>query len=73
MGYGRLSDVAWYCKSIEPTFSTNSCLLTFQLLFTVTAALCIVCCFYGSGQFSRDLPPATMAIGIKVSIRGIRQ
>ncbi|KAF2853525.1 hypothetical protein T440DRAFT_515652 [Plenodomus tracheiphilus IPT5] len=36
------------------------------LLFSVTAALCIVCCFYGSGQFARDIPPLTIAKGIKL-------
>ena len=41
-----------------------------QLLSSVTASICIVCSFYGSGQFSRDLPPATMAVGIKVSALG---
>ncbi|KAF1945262.1 hypothetical protein EJ02DRAFT_51235 [Clathrospora elynae] len=36
------------------------------VLFSVTAALCIVCCYYGSGQFARNLPPLTMAKGIKL-------
>ncbi|KAI8933816.1 hypothetical protein NX059_009518 [Plenodomus lindquistii] len=36
------------------------------ILFTVTAALCIVCCFYGSGQFAREVPPLTLAQGIKL-------
>ncbi|KAF2703584.1 hypothetical protein K504DRAFT_391806 [Pleomassaria siparia CBS 279.74] len=35
-------------------------------IFTVTSGLCIVCCYYGSGQFAIDLPPATMAKGIKM-------
>jgi hypothetical protein len=38
----------------------------FKVLFSVTAALCIVCCYYGSGQFARELPPATISKGIKV-------
>ncbi|KAF2017903.1 hypothetical protein BU24DRAFT_161861 [Aaosphaeria arxii CBS 175.79] len=36
------------------------------VLFTVTASLCIVCCYYGSGQFSAVLPPLTMAKGVKL-------
>ncbi|KAF1846784.1 uncharacterized protein K460DRAFT_367531 [Cucurbitaria berberidis CBS 394.84] len=36
------------------------------ILFSVTAGLCIACCYYGSGQFSRDLPPLTRAKGIKL-------
>ncbi|KAH9863703.1 hypothetical protein J1614_009635 [Plenodomus biglobosus] len=36
------------------------------LLFSVTAALCIVCCFYGSGQSALDVPPLTAAKGIKL-------
>ncbi|XPS77413.1 hypothetical protein M3J09_009439 [Ascochyta lentis] len=35
------------------------------VLFSVTASLCIVCCFYGSGQFAKDLPPLTLSKGIK--------
>jgi hypothetical protein len=37
-----------------------------QVLFSVTAALCIVCCFYGSGQMSSSLPPAVVSKGTKV-------
>lgn len=36
------------------------------ILFSVTAALCIVCSYYGSGQFARNLPPFTIAKGIKL-------
>ncbi|KAH7397129.1 hypothetical protein BKA66DRAFT_408557 [Pyrenochaeta sp. MPI-SDFR-AT-0127] len=35
------------------------------ILFSVTAALCIVCSYYGAGQFARDLPPLTISRGIK--------
>jgi hypothetical protein len=37
-----------------------------QILFSVTAALCIVCCYYGSGQSALVLPPLTTARGVKV-------
>ncbi|KAH6611915.1 hypothetical protein C7974DRAFT_87346 [Boeremia exigua] len=37
-----------------------------QILFTVTACLCIVCCFYGSGQKAKDLSPLSIARGIKI-------
>lgn len=37
-----------------------------QVLFTVTAALCIVACYHGSGQRAKDLPPLTIAKGVKV-------
>ncbi|PVI01153.1 hypothetical protein DM02DRAFT_613898 [Periconia macrospinosa] len=36
------------------------------ILFSVTAALCIVCSHYGSGQFARELPPPTIAKGVKL-------
>ncbi|KAF2028483.1 hypothetical protein EK21DRAFT_90611 [Setomelanomma holmii] len=36
------------------------------VLFSVTAGLCIACCYYGSGQFSKDLPPLTIAKGVKL-------
>ncbi|RMZ73388.1 cation-transporting atpase 4 [Pyrenophora seminiperda CCB06] len=36
------------------------------LLFSVTASLCIVCCFYGSGQLAKDLPPLAIQKGIKL-------
>ncbi|QDS71168.1 hypothetical protein FKW77_010094 [Venturia effusa] len=36
------------------------------LLFTVTASLCIVCSFYGSGQYAVELPASTRAQGIKL-------
>lgn len=45
----------------------HSRLLMWQLLFSVTASLCIVCSFYGSGQLSSDLPAETRAVGTKVS------
>ncbi|CAG5137562.1 uncharacterized protein ALTATR162_LOCUS150 [Alternaria atra] len=37
-----------------------------SILFSVTAALCITCCYYGSGQLARDLSILTMAKGIKL-------
>jgi hypothetical protein len=37
-----------------------------QVLFSVTAGLCIACSHYGSGQFARNLPPLAMAKAIKV-------
>ncbi|KAF2833879.1 hypothetical protein CC86DRAFT_462135 [Ophiobolus disseminans] len=36
------------------------------VLFSVTAALCIACCFYGSGQFARALSLLTIARGVKM-------
>ncbi|KAF2642228.1 hypothetical protein P280DRAFT_297048 [Massarina eburnea CBS 473.64] len=36
------------------------------LLFSVTATLCIVCSFHGAGQHPADLPPLTMAKGVKL-------
>ncbi|KAF1830719.1 hypothetical protein BDW02DRAFT_88146 [Decorospora gaudefroyi] len=36
------------------------------VLFTVTAALCIVCCYYGAGQFASELPALTTSKGIKL-------
>ncbi|KAM0258022.1 hypothetical protein ACHAQJ_004065 [Trichoderma viride] len=36
------------------------------LLFTVTASLCIVCCFYGSGQLAANLPPIAIMRGTKL-------
>ncbi|TVY23073.1 hypothetical protein LHYA1_G008191 [Lachnellula hyalina] len=36
------------------------------LLFTVTACLCIVCSFYGSGQLAADLPASTKMKGTKL-------
>ncbi|KAF2134326.1 hypothetical protein P153DRAFT_331419 [Dothidotthia symphoricarpi CBS 119687] len=36
------------------------------VLFSVTAALCIVCCYYGAGQLSADLPVATKSKGTKL-------
>ncbi|KAL1606013.1 hypothetical protein SLS59_003137 [Nothophoma quercina] len=36
------------------------------VLFSVTACLCIVCCFYGSGQKAKDLPAPTLSKGIKL-------
>lgn len=39
-----------------------------KVLFTVTAAGCIVCCFYGSGQLAATLPASTKMKGIKVYI-----
>ncbi|KAF2999931.1 hypothetical protein E8E13_009060 [Curvularia kusanoi] len=36
-----------------------------QVLFTVTASLCIVSCYYGSGQKAVNIPPLTKAKGIK--------
>ncbi|KAL3421925.1 hypothetical protein PVAG01_06081 [Phlyctema vagabunda] len=36
------------------------------LLFTVTASLCIVCCFYGSGQFAAALDPKDIVQGVKL-------
>ncbi|KAL7939184.1 hypothetical protein V8C35DRAFT_275038 [Trichoderma chlorosporum] len=35
------------------------------LLFTVTASLCIVCCFLGSGQLAAAIPPPEIMRGIK--------
>ncbi|KAG9240188.1 hypothetical protein BJ878DRAFT_527641 [Calycina marina] len=35
------------------------------VLFTVTASLCIVCSFLGSGQFAVDIPPVEQMKGIK--------
>ncbi|KAF1925215.1 uncharacterized protein M421DRAFT_424012 [Didymella exigua CBS 183.55] len=35
------------------------------VLFSVTACLCIVSCFYGSGQKAKDLKPLTISKGIK--------
>ncbi|KFY00763.1 hypothetical protein V490_01210 [Pseudogymnoascus sp. VKM F-3557] len=37
-----------------------------QLLFTVTACLCIVCSFLGSGQLSASIPPNEMMKGVKL-------
>ncbi|EDU45539.1 hypothetical protein PtrSN002B_000696 [Pyrenophora tritici-repentis] len=36
------------------------------ILFSVTAALCIVCCYYGSGQLAKDLPQLTIMKGVKL-------
>ncbi|KAG9201977.1 hypothetical protein G6514_005172 [Epicoccum nigrum] len=36
------------------------------ILFSVTACLCIVACFYGSGQKAAIIPPLTNAKGIKI-------
>ncbi|PSN59575.1 hypothetical protein BS50DRAFT_614559 [Corynespora cassiicola Philippines] len=36
------------------------------VLFSVMASLCIVCCYYGSGQLARYLPTLAMAKGIKL-------
>ncbi|KAH8816708.1 hypothetical protein F5884DRAFT_230253 [Xylogone sp. PMI_703] len=36
------------------------------LLFTVTASLCIVCCFYGSGQLAAALQPSDIMQGTKL-------
>ncbi|EED21068.1 conserved hypothetical protein [Talaromyces stipitatus ATCC 10500] len=36
------------------------------LLYTVTASLCIVCCFYGSGQLSAAIPAAERMKGTKL-------
>ncbi|KAJ4987870.1 hypothetical protein SVAN01_06600 [Stagonosporopsis vannaccii] len=36
------------------------------ILFSVTACLCIVACFYGSGQKANDLNPLTISKGIKI-------
>jgi hypothetical protein len=44
----------------------NEILTYLQLLFTVTASLCIVCSFYGSGQMADALPASTKMRGIKV-------
>ncbi|PQE34083.1 cation-transporting atpase 4 protein [Rutstroemia sp. NJR-2017a WRK4] len=38
------------------------------LLFTVTCSLCIVCCFYGSGQLAATLSASDKMKGIKVLI-----
>lgn len=37
-----------------------------QLLFTVTASLCIVCCYLGSGQLAAVIPPPEIMRGTKV-------
>lgn len=37
-----------------------------QLLYTVTASLCIVCCYYGSGQLSAVLSKTDIMNGTKV-------
>lgn len=39
-----------------------------QLLYSVTCALVIVCCFYGAGQLSEDLSPPVIMYGTKVNI-----
>jgi hypothetical protein len=39
-----------------------------QVLFTVTASLCIVCTFLGSGQLAVDIPPEEQMKGVKVRI-----
>ncbi|RDL30706.1 uncharacterized protein BP5553_10051 [Venustampulla echinocandica] len=36
------------------------------LLFTVTSSLCIVCCFYGSGQFAAALKTSDIMYGTKL-------
>ncbi|KAI4681049.1 uncharacterized protein J4E88_005554 [Alternaria novae-zelandiae] len=41
-------------------------MLVGTILFSVTAALCIVCCHYGSGQFARELPTVTISKGTKL-------
>lgn len=39
-----------------------------QILYSVTCALVIVCCFYGAGQHSKDLTPPVIMHGTKVKI-----
>lgn len=39
-----------------------------QILYSVTCALVIVCCFYGAGQLSEDLTPPVIMHGTKVKI-----
>lgn len=39
-----------------------------QILYSVTCALVIVCCFYGAGQLSKDLSPPVIMHGTKVKI-----
>jgi hypothetical protein len=71
----RYFDVYRNCKSPAPPGRCSirvsreietTKLMNTQVLFSVTAALCIVCCFYGSGQMSSSLPPAVVSKGTKV-------
>lgn len=41
-------------------------LMILQLFFTVTASLCIVCCYLGSGQLAAALQPGDIMRGTKV-------
>lgn len=49
----------------SPRTTTNALMLS-QLLFTVTSSLCIVCCFYGSGQLAAVLKTSDIMRGTKV-------
>jgi hypothetical protein len=46
--------------------TTTNALMLSQALFTVTSSLCIVCCFYGSGQLAAVLEPRDIMRGTKV-------
>jgi hypothetical protein len=63
---GRRFHAYRYCMCSELAQSEWFANISSQVLFSVTAALCIVCTHYGSGQFARNVPPLTMAKGIKV-------
>jgi len=66
IGLVRLQCPFLFLKAAK-AYSTDS----LQLLFTVTASLCIVCVFYGSGQFTATINPVDNAKGIKVCVLGV--
>lgn len=51
---------------LSPQPTTNVLIPSSQLLFTVTASLCIVCSFLGSGQLAADLEFKDISRGTKV-------
>lgn len=67
-------DYVMFCGLVSFQFRVISNLIfrflsssnTFQLLYSVTASLCIVCSFLGSGQLAAALTPAVIQKGTKV-------
>jgi hypothetical protein len=63
-GLVRVQQASHSCNAI----TSGIVLIPPQLLYTVTASLCIVCCFLGSGQLAAALQSSDIVRGTKVCL-----